>query len=61
MTSSNIVSRPSQVIGTGQCHFHDAASGRRCANRGIALLLKNDLDRYVLRVLCGEHSDWVQA
>lgn len=48
-------------IGTGRCEFTDPAENDRCVNRGIALTLRDQLGHYARRVLCGLHSDWVQA
>lgn len=53
--------QPQPVVGTGRCQFEDAASLDRCVNRGIKLLLREPLGGYCYRVLCSEHSDWIQA
>ena len=59
-SKGGMCSIPAPAIGTGRCEFEDAATADRCVNRGIALTLRDPLGNYCRRVLCGEHSDWVQ-
>ncbi len=44
----------------GQCDYHDPATGKRCTNTGLKLRLVDDLGHPVSRILCRDHSDWME-
>lgn len=60
----NEVARPQEtgaaVRQIGPCSYYDPFLGK-CPNSGVRLLLRDCLDRLVLRTLCRVHSDFIEA
>ena len=50
-----------EIIKVGLCTYRDAGTGWSCPKLGKRLTLIDPLGRFMMRTLCRDHSDWVQA